>query len=317
MARKSDRRTAQPSFPWDLLKAECLRTICHQLQWKRYNTTKSQMVEFLKTVEQHGVEHALNEYQEKKGEEDEDEANTSSTPEIPPSRRQKRKRQPEPEPSPSPEGQEAGPSREPYNTRHKGSKHVATISGVREQPRPVTSPAKLVQTESASTVFNPPRRDAPPPRKRGRPRKNPVKGEHASVSASTSVPAQPKRKRGRPRKQDAEADVKREKAQSTLPKKGNAEVFDGVVLTPLRRPSTTDRGHDHGEDADADGEEIDENDEYIVVPSGAESSLASSNKENHDTFVPPDPSLRPPHVTLHETIADAINAAAADQQLGP
>ncbi|KAH6905020.1 hypothetical protein BKA70DRAFT_1294713 [Coprinopsis sp. MPI-PUGE-AT-0042] len=273
---KKGKATSEPApFPWDLIGANCLRTVCQQLGWKR-TVTKARMIEFLQLVQANGLDDALQHGSEEQAaspeveEGSEDDAPKPQTP----ARTKKRRKSP------------AAFSREPHNTRNKGTKRVRVThdslpssSSSRRSVSIRRKPSAAVGSGAKSASNNDP---PPPKRKRGRPRKNPLFEEAAPPMIAPSKGLF-----------DGVVIISRHIVNGAV-------NGDSIIVNGLRR-------HDGVDDQDADGEEVDENDDLVDFPQPA-SSLASSNKEN-DPFIPPDPTIEPRR--LHATIADAINAANA------
>ncbi|TFK22860.1 hypothetical protein FA15DRAFT_671106 [Coprinopsis marcescibilis] len=273
MVRRHEEEETSTGFPWEQLRANCLRSVCKELGANVSTGTRNDLVEFLRNVEIHGLETALENKQDALDAERERKASISTKNQEQAStrRRNLKRRQPEdevvvPEQAPS-VGQH-------YNTRHKGLKRVRVSAGPLRAPRN-SSPSKPKTQKASAAPSAPTGTGEPQPRRRGRPRKVSQPSFDAGPSASQSPP---KRR----------------------------VVFDGVV--PPSRPHT---GRDYADDADADGEEVDgDEEEFIVIPNGHAdtSSLASSNKENEDPFVPPDPALQPNHHQPENTAASESDA---------
>ncbi|PPQ75947.1 hypothetical protein CVT26_005850 [Gymnopilus dilepis] len=288
---------ANSLFPWDLLKAECLRLVCTQLvqaseEGGSYQGAfrRDDMIDFLRDVEERGLEPAV-----KKMEANQSPRKVASTPAQASPKRKSARIQ---------EGNESENAN--YNTRFKGAKRVKLTKEDKEPSsasRPVT------------------------PRKPGRPRKSTQADEGKLVSArkqgatrkaaegASSTPA--KRRAGRPKKSaaadDEEEEEERPKKGRGRPKKGTngastskapvskgKEVFAGIILKS--NPSLLKRArHVQADDeSDVDGEanpngEVPEDvedggeDEVIIPPTEGvngvsmgevESAPASSNKEN-------------------------------------
>ncbi|KAF8906993.1 hypothetical protein CPB84DRAFT_1769163 [Gymnopilus junonius] len=203
---------AKPQFPWELLKAECLRLVCSQLvqaseEGGSYQGAfrKDDMIEFLHDVEGRGLETAV------KNMEQTQTPRKTATSQAQTSPKRKSSRLEEEN-----EGEEnEGPN---YNTRFKGSKRVKLTQEDREPastskpttPRKSGRPKKSAQVASEGEPLS--------ARTRARPRKSTEK----STTSSTA-----KRGRGRPTKssEDVESSTPAKRGKGR-PKK-SAETVGG------------------------------------------------------------------------------------------
>ncbi|KAF8966092.1 hypothetical protein BDZ97DRAFT_1809470 [Flammula alnicola] len=295
-------------FPWDLLKAECLRLVCSQLvqassEGASYTGAgrKEDMIDFLRDVDERGLDPAVKTL-ERRGRTPRKSVGTAQPPS--PSKRKSSRLEEDAADQDEDEG---------YNTRYKGVKRVKVRQETPEkqtrtprkvgrprkdtgddaeyQAKPTSSPRKSVGTASAG----------PAKRGRGRPRKSapevqssdaegggsgqtqksvPQAGEAGSkpqADAQADAGTKPKRGRGRPRKST--------NADSAPASKGK-QVFDGVLLKKRKAGAKNQAANgDVGAEDDADGEG-DEEDAVLTAVNGNDaqadgsSSLGGSNKEN-------------------------------------
>ncbi|KAF9530657.1 hypothetical protein CPB83DRAFT_850061 [Crepidotus variabilis] len=278
-------------FPWDILKAECLRLVCFQVTGGRLLQRREEMINFLKEVNEDGLDLALASLEEL----------NSNTP-TSPVRKRKVRGDPLEGVETSDDGAKDLFEPEAYNTRYKGTKRVKMTKQV-----PDETPAQ-------------------PKRGRGRPRKSAPaalgtqssKGQPLSVGLPNGNKT--KRPRGRPPKHAASRAPKQ-------PRSKVKQVFDGVVLS-LRKKSTVTgirRGASPHSDADAEGEmDVDAVEVWEPdLPEASspqksldgveESSLGDSNKENQSHLTPPnghlpssdDASERPQLNIPHVPVVDA------------
>ncbi|KAF9554900.1 hypothetical protein CPC08DRAFT_766343 [Agrocybe pediades] len=299
----------ESQFPWDLLKAECLRLVCTQLaqgseKGGAYTgpSRREGMIEFLRKVSKKGLETAMHEVEQSV---EAARASASwSRQESPPAKRKSSRLEEQNE-----------EEEEEHQTRSKSGKRAKVDNddaepAPRKRGRPRKSdaeassasvppkrgrPRKSVEDGGSTPVARKPRAkksetvaDAPSEAKkpRGRPRKSATQegeGDKAGTGNKEEDKTPPKRGRGRPRK-----NVDAEPASSAPASKNTKSVFDGVYLKK-RKPDQHEGSVN--EDADADGVDEDINEVQDVLANGradGESpnpSPTDSNKENIPTGV--------------------------------
>jgi len=283
-------------FPWELLKAECLRLVCAQLVEASSESQnsfkpgrKNDMVAFLRDVHERGVLEALKDLE------------PSNKVSVSAPIHSKRKSPPVDGEDEDAEGVSDNEDTEGYNTRYKGVKRVK-VDGFSPEPteakprRRASRPRKSAPDGSAVEA-----------RKRGRPRKDAsTLGEQIKVSKRKEKPVENgevipsiSRPRGRPRKVVAQStngvgESARKPRQSTntnapKSKDSSREVFDGILLVKRsqnekERSVEDDHGGDHGGEAPNDEGDGSKEDAVLAVANGDAhgdlSSLGGSNKEN-------------------------------------
>lgn len=301
-------------FPWELLKAECLRLVCAQLveaSSKSQNSfklgRKDDMVAFLCDVHERGgtkttlifgfkyyLTHKLVYCLVLEALEDLEPSNKVS---VSAPIHSKRKSPPVDGDDEDAEGDSDNEDTEGYNTRYKGVKRVK-VHGFSPEPREAKPRRKLGR----------PRKSAPEGsavRKRGRPRKDAsTLGEQIIVSKRKEKPVENgevipsiSRPRGRPRKVLAQstngvedsAQKPRQSTNTNAPKSKDSarEVFDGILLVKRskneqERSVEDDHGGDHGGEAPNDEGDGSKEDTVLAVANGDAqgdlSSLGGSNK---------------------------------------
>ncbi|KAF8151667.1 hypothetical protein B0H34DRAFT_728518 [Crassisporium funariophilum] len=317
-------------FPWELLKAECLRLVVGQLvegskggHSRQKIGRREEMIDFLRDVHKHGLEPALRNAGSAASSREPKAANDE------PRRLSKRKsaRMQEDEEDEDAEGESVDEHEDGYNTRFRGVKRVK-VTADRPEPRPrsprkVGRPRKSVPDESAGEGSN--------PRARGRPRKSVDK----AATGGTTISA----RRGRPRKSDTQARgpagnkngttstsrsrprrsagaaAADDKDVTATPKRGRGrprksipapeskgsgkEVFDGVLLENRRRrdAEAPEKSEDGGElgvdgDADADDDGYEEDAVLAAVNGHAHGDLSSLGGSNKEND--PDEISAPP-----------------------
>ncbi|KIM44271.1 hypothetical protein M413DRAFT_443290 [Hebeloma cylindrosporum] len=254
----------QDQFPWDVLKAECLRLVCSQVvQASNHDGSftaparKDEMIQFLQSVSGRGLDAAIKLAAKNRT----PAKSTPATPKSSPRKRRISHARRDTDGNDTNEDGEEEPSDETYNTRYKGVKRVK----VRADP-----PVKSSRS---------PRKAARP---RGRPRKsaqatddNDDDDAEEEATASDQPPAV-KRGRGRPKKSGASESVK---------PPSQRQVFDGVVLEKRNTPAQPASAPSPAEEGEEDGDgEMEEEDLTLAAINGNGnedlSSLGGSNKEN-------------------------------------
>lgn len=296
-------------FPWELLKAECLRLVCAQLVEASNESQssfklgrKEDMVAFLRDVHQRGVLEALEDLEPPK-------KIIVSSP-----THSKRKIPPVDGDDEDAEGDSDNEDTEGYNTRYKGVKRVK-VDGFSPEPM-AAKPRRRVSRPRKSA----PEGSAVEGRKRGRPRKDAsTLGDQIKVSKRKETPLENgdaagevissiSRSRGRPRKVvassngvQASAQKPRQSTKTNAPKSKDSgrEVFDGIVLVKRSKNEKekgveVDHGDDLGGEAPNDKGDGSGEDAVPAVANGVAqgddaqgddargdlSSLGGSNKEN-------------------------------------
>jgi len=259
-------------FPWDVLRAECLRLVCSQLlQASKHEGSfsaparKEDMITFLQSVSNQGLDSAV----ELAAKNPSPRKSNAATPKATPQKRRISAVEQDMDGDYVEEDID-----ETYNTRYKGVKRVK----VRADP-----PEK--SSRSSAKVGRPRGR---PPKSAALTTPSAIKAKAASISAPNSAL---KRGRGRPRKSDP-TPIKRgrgrpgKSAASGETLSSPKQVFDGVVLQK-RNANYQVVGEPPAEEGDEDGEgEVDDESEDVVLAAingtGKEdlSSLGGSNKEN-------------------------------------
>jgi len=308
-------------FPWELLKADCLRLVCVQLvdassdgQKSFKPARKEEMVAFLRDVHERGVIKALEDVVELP-------RKAIDSPQASPSKRKSVHVDDNDDDNYEEEDAEGDSDDDEnkngegyYNTRYKGVKRVKVhgFSPDRQEPKPkrkVGRPRKSAPEGEVAVVER---------RKRGRPRTSNVGGEQIKVSKGKekslengdaavgevmTTPSISKRPRGRPRKivTTAESNGTAKKPlhsanNAPMSKDSGREVFDGIVL--MKRNKNRKEGEAVGDDlggGEAPNEEMDGFEEDAVLAAvngdaqGDLSSLGGSNKENEQisaTYTP-------------------------------
>ncbi|KAH9475191.1 hypothetical protein JR316_0012302 [Psilocybe cubensis] len=288
-------------FPWELLKAECLRLICMQIvqgskEGGAYQGVmrKESMIEFLRDVDKRGLEPALKTLGKTQALRKPLE---SSSPEETSSPKRKSSR--------LEEADGEGDTSLAHNTRFKGTKRVKltkedpdpTPITQTKSPRKKSKPRKSTDTAADGTK-----------RSRGRPRKSvdavgstspkkskatPKKKAPLSESAADEAGSSNKRGPGRPRKSAKGAPAPQSKAKS---------IFDGVLLEPRRTSAGVPAVQSEEPKQTLETENAVQEDVVLAtfinhVENNDASSLGGSNKENDpNDYVAPD---------VHDDDADA------------
>jgi len=269
-------------FPWELLKAECLRLVCGQLieassegQTFFKPVRKEDMVAFLHDVHARGVLKALQDVEPPK-------KTIISTPQATPSKRKSFVDGEE-----DAEGDSDVENEEGYNTRYKGVKRVK-VHGPSPEPQ-LPKPKRARKSVSTGSAVD--------GRKRGRPRKNVSSADEAiKVSKGKGRPLENgeadgqvlpsiSRPRGRPRKNVDKvlpARKPRRSSDANAPKSKDSAraVFDGILL--VKRPNGKGKAVEDDQ-AVLTGNDSEEDAVVAVVNGDAHgdlSSLGGSNKEN-------------------------------------
>jgi len=304
-------------FPWELLKAECLRLVCTQLvegssegQNSYKPGRKEDMVAFLRDVHERGVVKALEDVESPR------KVIAPTTPQATPSKRRKVPDDDDDDEEYADEGDDDSDNNnnkngEGYNTRYKGVKRVK-VRPERVEPTPrrkVGRPRKSVG-EGGVVVEG---------RKRGRPRKS--VGENGSAVAAVSIISRP---RGRPRKVvpviESNGVSKEGTALQSISANGpvskdngRGEVFDGIVLVQRNKNRKEEAV---GDDDHAANDEKDGSEAAVIAAVNGEgqgdlSSLGGSNKENEHVSATytPDPEEG------HEADIDADGEFEADAEI--
>lgn len=231
------------NFPWDMLKADCLRLICVQLgRRSAVPARREEMLTFLQDVSKNGYA-TLEELESSPSRFKASQKSLGEEPITPTTR--KRTRQDDEEEDVHEEGETPG-----YNTRHKGAKRVrvsdpgpgsssisAPVKRGRGRPRK-SDTSVLVKRGRGRPRKSEPIAAASAPVKRGRGR--PRKSDAPTVSAK-GPKVVVKRGRGRPRKSDV-AQVTDETTSAVKRGRGRprkASVEDATVPVKYRRG----RGH--------------------------------------------------------------------------
>lgn len=314
--RSSDR------FPWELLKAECLRLVCAQLveaSNEGQNTVrigrKEDMVAFLRDVHQRGgkaktsslffgfqlLDRLIGSISVVKALEDVEppKKTTISAPASP----SKRKSSPVDGDDEDAEGESDNEDGEGYNTRYKGIKRVR-VHGYSPEAPEAAKPKRRVSRPRKSFPEGSPMEG----RKRGRPRKDvSTLGEQIKVSKRKAKPLVNvnnageviSRPRGRPRKNGIESNGVAKEGPAKKPRQSNnansapkskdsgREVFDGIVLFKRSKTGKAKADGDETQHNEGDGSE---EDAVLVAANGDAqgdlSSLGGSNKGESNLFIP-------------------------------
>lgn len=291
-------------FPWELLKAECLRLVCVQLveassvesQYAFKPGRKEEMVAFLNDVYERGVHKALQDVEPQKTIK-----RTASTAQLgaTPSKRKSSfvdgEEDAEGDSDFDDNDNNDNKDEEGYNTRYKGVKRVKVHGPTPEpqEPKPkrkIGRPRKSVVSTASAVEGG--------VRKRGRPRKGVLSGgevikvskgkgkilENGAAGATAvgeAVIPSISRPRGRPRKNGIMAGtggVPPKSGPETKPRSANnapkskdsaREVFDGIVLVKRNKNGKEKAvGDDDGGDDEAGGDVG--NNECVEVPTGGD-----------------------------------------------
>jgi len=325
-------------FPWELLKAECLRLVCAQLieasddgQTSFKPGRKEEMVAFLHDVHERGVRKALEDVEPPKTTKRPVSSNQQATP--------SKRKNPSVDGEEDAEGESDNEDVEGYNTRYKGVKRVKVHGPTPEPPEPkprrkIGRPRKSLPVTGSAGVVE--------VRKRGRPPKNVSveirvskgKGKPLGdvVVVGEAIPSI-SRPRGRPRKNlivnggapksgPAKKPLQSTSANAPKSKDSGKEVFDGIVLVKRSKNGKEkavgdDEGNTGGEEPTVNNDEGDGDEEDAVLAAvngdvnGDLSSLGGSNKENEisATYTPD------PEDDEHEGDIDADGEFEADAEV--
>ncbi|KAF8803959.1 hypothetical protein BYT27DRAFT_7301573 [Phlegmacium glaucopus] len=300
-------------FPWEVLKAECLRLVCVQVveasgdgQNSFKPGRKEEMIAFLQDVHERGGKHIF-----LKALQDVEPPKTIKRPlgSTQPATPSKRKSPPV-DGEQDAEGDSDNEGEEGYNTRYKGVKRVK-VHGPTPEPSAPKPRRKVSRPRKSGVSVG----SAVEGRKRGRPRKNvSISAEQIKVSRGKGKPLENNeaageaipsisRPRGRPRKivtgnggtpKRGRPKKLRQSVSANAPKSKDSgrEVFDGIVLVKRNKNGKEKAVEDdEGEVANNDGEGLTgnnddadgfEEDAVLAVVNGDAqgdlSSLGGSNK---------------------------------------